>query len=213
MNFKVWIKGLGVAVLSAFITSLAAVNLSPSTFNFMSKAGFKNIAILAGIIAVKAVLLYLKTSPLQIAGQVVNPGVRNIGQGGMKAPVWVVAALLLLMPMISHAQAPGSKGGVKKHALAKVFRVSVKPFTATVGHPKRTLKQVAGSLLFATETGVDGVRLVLEGADKAFDAISIQGKVPVLDQIYGFVSIGAKDAAKLDAWLERQEQSLFGTHN
>ncbi len=63
MNLKTWFKGLGVFVVSSFITSLAAANLSPSTFNF-SKQGLAKLGALAAIVGVKAVLLYLKQSPL-----------------------------------------------------------------------------------------------------------------------------------------------------
>ena len=66
MNLKTWFKGLGVFVASSFITSLAAANLSPSTFNF-SKQGLSKLAVLAAIIGVKAVMLYLKQSPLPAA--------------------------------------------------------------------------------------------------------------------------------------------------
>lgn len=66
MNLKTWFKGLGVFVLSSFITSLAAANLSPSTFNF-SKQGLTKLAALAMIVGVKALLLYLKQSPLPSA--------------------------------------------------------------------------------------------------------------------------------------------------
>jgi hypothetical protein len=63
MNLKTWFKGLGVFVLSSFITSLAAANLSPSTFNF-SKQGVVKLGTLALVVGLKAVLLYLKQSPL-----------------------------------------------------------------------------------------------------------------------------------------------------
>jgi hypothetical protein len=63
MNLKTWFKGLGVFVLSSFITSLAAANLSPSTFNF-SRQGLAKLGALALIVGGKAVLLYLKQSPL-----------------------------------------------------------------------------------------------------------------------------------------------------
>jgi hypothetical protein len=67
MNLKTWFKGLGVFVASSFITSLAAANLSPSTFNF-TKAGISKMGVLALIVGMKAVLLYLKQSPLPAAG-------------------------------------------------------------------------------------------------------------------------------------------------
>jgi hypothetical protein len=63
MNLKTWFKGLGVFVASSLITSLAAANLSPSTFNF-SKQGLTKLGALALIVGAKAVLLYLKQSPL-----------------------------------------------------------------------------------------------------------------------------------------------------
>lgn len=71
MNLKTWFKGLGVFVVSSFITSLAAANLSPSTFNF-SKAGAAKLGALALIIGAKAVLLYLKQSPLSPPGGTTN---------------------------------------------------------------------------------------------------------------------------------------------
>ena len=63
MNLKAWFKGLGVFVASSLITSLAAANLSPSTFNF-SKQGLAKLGALAMIVGIKAVLLYMKQSPL-----------------------------------------------------------------------------------------------------------------------------------------------------
>jgi len=100
-----------------------------------------------------------------------------------------------------------------KHALARVASVAVAPVVHPVKSAKFLSKATLGSVLFAVETGVDGARLGLEGADKALDAISIKGRVPVLDAVYAFVSVGAKDAAKADAWLERQEDYLLGRHN
>jgi hypothetical protein len=123
---------------------------------------------------------------------------------------YVIAVLFsLAFAFGTLAQAPAAKPPLKSHALAKVASVAVAP----VVHPKRTLKQTLGVVVFAVENVVDGARLGLETADKAFDAISIQGKIPVLDEIYAVVSVGAKDAAKLDVWLERQEKGLFGTSN
>jgi hypothetical protein len=63
MNLKTWFKGLGVFVASSLVTSLAAANLSPSTFNF-SREGLTKLGALAMIVGVKALLLYLKQSPL-----------------------------------------------------------------------------------------------------------------------------------------------------
>ncbi len=96
-----------------------------------------------------------------------------------------------------------------KHALVRALEAPLQaPKAAFTG-----LKATAYTIIFATESVVDGARVVLTGADKAFDVLSIQGKIPVLDVIYAGVSVGAKDAAKLDAWLERQEEGLFGSHN
>ena len=63
MNLKTWFKGLGVFVLSSFITALATMTLDPASFNF-SKAGLIKVGAAALVIGVKAVLLYLKQSPL-----------------------------------------------------------------------------------------------------------------------------------------------------
>jgi hypothetical protein len=63
MNLRTWFKGLGVFVLSSFITALATMTLDPAGFNF-SKAGLAKVGAAALVIGVKAVLLYLKQSPL-----------------------------------------------------------------------------------------------------------------------------------------------------
>lgn len=63
MNLKTWFKGLGVFVLSSFITALATMTLDPASFNF-SKTGLAKVGAAALVIGAKAVLLYLKQSPL-----------------------------------------------------------------------------------------------------------------------------------------------------
>jgi hypothetical protein len=63
MNLKTWFKGLGVFVLSSFITALATMTLDPAAFNF-SRAGLAKVGAAALVIGAKAVLLYLKQSPL-----------------------------------------------------------------------------------------------------------------------------------------------------
>ena len=65
MNIKTWLKGLSVFVFSSVVTGLAATNLDPANFNF-SKAGLTKLASLIAIIGAKAVLLYLKQSPLPV---------------------------------------------------------------------------------------------------------------------------------------------------
>src|ERR1051326_4531983 len=67
MNLKTWFKGLGVFVLSSLITAAATMTLDPAGFNF-SKAGLIKVGVAALVIGGKAVLLYLKQSPLP-AGQ------------------------------------------------------------------------------------------------------------------------------------------------
>jgi hypothetical protein len=63
MNLATWFKGLGVFALSSIITALATMQLDPASFNF-SKAGLTKVGAAALVIGVKAVLLYLKQSPL-----------------------------------------------------------------------------------------------------------------------------------------------------
>jgi hypothetical protein len=63
MNLKTWFKGLGVFVLSSLVTAAATMTLDPASFNF-SKAGLEKVGLAAAIIGIKAVLLYLKQSPL-----------------------------------------------------------------------------------------------------------------------------------------------------
>jgi hypothetical protein len=63
MDLKIWFKGLGVFVLSSFVTALATMTLDPASFNF-SKAGLAKVGAAVLVIGAKAVLLYLKQSPL-----------------------------------------------------------------------------------------------------------------------------------------------------
>src|ERR1051326_6777449 len=63
MNLKTWFKGLGVFVLSSLVTAAATMTLDPAGFNF-SKAGLIKVSVAALVIGAKAVLLYLKQSPL-----------------------------------------------------------------------------------------------------------------------------------------------------
>lgn len=63
MNLATWFKGLGVFVLSSCVTALATMTLDPASFNF-SQSGLTKIATASLIFGVKAVLLYLKQSPL-----------------------------------------------------------------------------------------------------------------------------------------------------
>lgn len=97
----------------------------------------------------------------------------------------------------------------KQHAAISVASV----ISAPIVHPKRTARQILGSAMFAVENGVDVVHGGLVLADKAFNVLSAGGKIPALDVIYAGVSVGAADTGKLDTWIERQEDFLFGYHN
>jgi hypothetical protein len=87
MNFKLWLKGLAVFVFSSVITGLAATNLDPANFNF-SRAGLVKLASLAAIIGAKAVLLYLKQSPLPA-------GAAKLDVAKVSGALMLCAALLL----------------------------------------------------------------------------------------------------------------------
>jgi hypothetical protein len=63
MNLQTWFKGLSVFVLSSLITAAATMTLDPTSFN-LTKSGLGKVGAAALVIGVKAVLLYLKQSPL-----------------------------------------------------------------------------------------------------------------------------------------------------
>src|SRR5260370_36250939 len=65
MTMKAWLKGLAVFVLSSLITALAATSLDPAQFNF-SRQGAIKLGTLVLVIAVKAVILYFRNSPLAV---------------------------------------------------------------------------------------------------------------------------------------------------
>lgn len=121
----------------------------------------------------------------------------------------IIAGMLLFWGFCVGVSAQVAPAPKPTHALVTVAKI----VTAPVAHPKRTLKDLFGSVLFATETGVDVVHGGLSLADKVFDVVSVQGKLPALDAVYGVVSIADTDTGKLDLWLERQEQFLFGRSN
>lgn len=117
---------------------------------------------------------------------------------------------LFVFAVAAQAQTPAPpKPPLKSHALAKVASVAVAP----VVHPKRTLKQTLGAVLFGVENVVDVAHSGLAVADKALDAVTAGGVIPALNLVYVVVEQADKDSGKLDLWLERQEQGLFGTHN
>jgi hypothetical protein len=65
MTLKAWLKGLAVFVVSSLITALAATSLDPAQFNF-SRQGAIKLGTLVLVIAVKAVFLYFRNSPLAV---------------------------------------------------------------------------------------------------------------------------------------------------
>ncbi len=65
MTLKAWLKGLAVFVLSSLITALAATSLDPAQFNF-SRQGAIKLGTLVLIVALKAVFLYFRNSPLAV---------------------------------------------------------------------------------------------------------------------------------------------------
>src|SRR5258708_12207346 len=65
MTVKAWLKGLAVFGLSALSPALAATSLDPAQFNF-SRQGAIKLGTLVLIIALKAVFLYFRNSPLAV---------------------------------------------------------------------------------------------------------------------------------------------------
>jgi len=95
MNLVTWFKGLGVFVLSSCITALATMTLDPASFNF-SKAGLAKLGAASLIFGIKAVLLYLKQSPLP-----------NTRQGGIASWTKVSGALALCVVLTASSLLSG----------------------------------------------------------------------------------------------------------
>lgn len=114
----------------------------------------------------------------------------------------------VLAPMANAQASPAPVVASPKpqHAAVKVARFLVKA-------PYKGAKGVLYTALFSTEVVVDGAHAGLDVADKVGDALSANSKIPVLAEVYVVISQADKDVAKLDSWLERQEQGLFGTSN
>lgn len=115
----------------------------------------------------------------------------------------------LFMLLVVFCFATALPGFSQTHALAKVAKVAVTP----VVHPKLFSKATLGSVMFLVENGVDVAHLGLHVADVGLTAASLQGKIPVLDEAQAVVAVADKDSGKLDGWLEKQEQYLFGKSN
>jgi len=86
-----------------------------------------------------------------------------------------------------------------KHALVKVAKALAAPVTA----PKRTLKQVLGSVVFAVETGNDVLLGGLTGLDKAAST----------ELKYNPFHYAAVLDGKVDVGIEKAETYLFGSSN
>lgn len=113
----------------------------------------------------------------------------------------LLASLLLLLAIPTFAKPP-------KHALIKVLEAPLAaPKVAFTG-----LKGTLYGLMFTTEVGVDAVHATFVVADRVFDTVALKG-VPVFDTVYAVTSTVAVDSGKLDTWLERQQDGLFGSHN
>ena len=114
--------------------------------------------------------------------------------------------LFSLFILFGAAALPGS-AQVSQHALAKVASVAVAP----VVHPKRTVKEIAGSVVFAGEEVVDVVHLGLDGLDKSFSALDPNNQYFGL--LYQVIDKADGLAAKADSGLESAEQYFFGSSN
>ena len=91
----------------------------------------------------------------------------------------------------------------KSHALVKVARIAVAP----VVHPKRSIKQVLGSVVFVTESAVDIVHGGFAGLDQASANEAYFGPLHLF-------FVGAdKVSGKADQYLESAEQHFFGSSN
>lgn len=113
--------------------------------------------------------------------------------------------LFLYLPLLALAFVGQSEA--QSHALAKVANIAAAP----VVHPKRTLKQIAGSVVFGVENVVDVVHLGLDGLDKSFATLDQN------NQYFGvlYMTIDKLDdlSAKADSGLESAELYLFGSSN
>lgn len=115
----------------------------------------------------------------------------------MRKLVILLTLTLFALPCFAKPQIPKE---AKKHAGFKVLQV----VTAPVVHPKRTVKQILGSVLFATEPAVDVAHLSFNALDAAFTA-NIKPYEPI-----HYLALGS---AKLDAGWEKAELFFFGSSN
>jgi hypothetical protein len=67
MNWKLWLKGLGSAVIGAFANSITVMIVDPQNFNLQT--GLNKVLSVAIVSAIIAAAMYLKQSPLPNGGQ------------------------------------------------------------------------------------------------------------------------------------------------
>ncbi len=101
-SWSLWLKGAFVFVLSALITSVTTMSLAPEQFNF-SKAGLIKVGSAALVIAVKALLLYLKQSPIPAS---TSAAVSNSIRGDILKSLTFVLLALLILAVPCFAQSP-----------------------------------------------------------------------------------------------------------
>lgn len=156
--------------------------------------------------------------PVQVFGN--GPGIATIKAGissqtiasGMigGSPLKRLAAVLVFaicLPPCAQAQTQKQPSKhLARHALAKVGKTAIKPFTATIGHPVRTVKQIAGSVAFAVEGAVDVIHLGFAGLDQATANEEYFGIVHL------FFAKADAIAGKADTGLEKAEDYFFGRH-
>ena len=107
--------------------------------------------------------------------------------------------LTALLALFLAVAATPANAGVKGHALAKVAQA----VSAPVAKPKRTLKEVLGSVVFATESVVDVVHVGTSALSKAAATELKHNPFEYVDEYVG----------KADAGLEKAELFLFGSSN
>jgi hypothetical protein len=105
---------------------------------------------------------------------------------------------VLALFLVGAGAAPAN-AGVKTHALGKVAAAVAAP----VVHPKRTLKQTLGVIVFATESVVD---VAHAGTTALSAAAAKELKVNPFEYVDKFVGYA-------DSGLEKAELFLFGSSN
>ena len=115
-----------------------------------------------------------------------------------------IVGLVLGFLLAQSAYADGFKPApAKKHATVKLLKGAALVVSSPVVHPKRSLKQVLGSVLFAVEPVVDVSSVALQALDKGAS----------LELRHSPFEYPAKAFIKLDSGIERAEDFLFGNHN